>query len=42
MGQDLGFNRDVIRGIRAYAMLKSDWTFRNGPAELQIIPYLRD
>ena len=31
-----------FRGIRAYAVQKNDWVFRNGPAELQIIPYLRD
>jgi LacI family transcriptional regulator len=42
MGQDLSFCRDAIRGIRAYAMQKSGWMFRNGPAELQIVPYLRD
>jgi len=42
MGQDLSFCRDAIRGIRAYAMQKSNWIFRNGPAELQIVPYLRD
>lgn len=42
MGQDLSFCRDAIRGIRAYALQKSGWVFRNGPAELQMIPYLRD
>lgn len=41
MGQDLSFNRDVIRGVRAYAVHKN-WIFRNGPVELPIIPYLRD
>lgn len=42
MGQDLSFCRGVIRGIRAYAVAKSDWAFRNGAPELQVIPYLRD
>jgi LacI family transcriptional regulator len=42
MGQDLSYCRDAMRGIRAYARQKRDWTFRNGPAELQMIPYLRD
>jgi LacI family transcriptional regulator len=42
MGHDLSFSRDAIRGIRAYAIQKEGWIFRNGPAELQIIPYLRD
>jgi LacI family transcriptional regulator len=42
LGQDLSFCRDAIRGIRAYALQKSDWSFRNGPAELSVIPSLRD
>jgi LacI family transcriptional regulator len=42
MGQDLSFCRKAIRGIRAYALSKPDWAFRNGPPELQIIPYLKD
>ncbi len=42
MGQDLSFCRDAMRGIRAYALQKEGWIFRNGPAELSIIPYLRD
>jgi len=42
MGQDMSFCRDAIRGIRAYALQKTDWAFRNGPPEMQIIPYLRN
>jgi LacI family transcriptional regulator len=42
MGQDLSFCRDVIRGIRAYALRKPDWAFRNGPPDAQIIPSLRE
>ena len=42
MGQDLSFCRDVIRGIRAYAIHKPGWAFRNGPPEVQIIPSLRE
>lgn len=42
MNQDLSFCRELMRGIRTYAVNKSGWTFRNGPAELQMIPYLRD
>lgn len=37
-----GFSRDAMRGIRAYAVQKEGWTFRNGPAEMQTVPYLRD
>jgi LacI family transcriptional regulator len=42
MGQDLGFCRDVIRGIRAYGLHKPEWSFRNGPPDVQIIPSLRE
>lgn len=42
MGQDLSFCRDVIRGIRAYAIRKPGWVFRNGPPDVQILPYLRE
>jgi LacI family transcriptional regulator len=42
MGQDLSFCRNVIRGIRRYAMQKPHWVFRNGPPELEIVPYLRE
>jgi LacI family transcriptional regulator len=42
MGQDLGFCREVIRGIRAYAIRKPGWAFRNGPPDPQIIGPLRE
>jgi len=42
IGQDLSFCRDVIRGIRAYALRKSDWAIRNGPPDVEIIPSLRE
>src|SRR5205085_2611823 len=42
MDQSLGFSRDVIRGIRAYGLHKPHWTFRNGPPEVQILPFLRE
>lgn len=42
MGQDLSFCREVIRGIRAYGIHKPSWSFRNGPADVQIIPSLRE
>lgn len=42
MGQDLSFCRDVIRGIRAYAIRKPGWVFRNGPPDVQLLPLLRE
>ena len=42
MGQDLSFCRNAICGIRKYTLQKRGWIFRNGPADLQIISYLRD
>ncbi len=42
LGQDLSFCRNMIRGIRAYALMKKDWTFRNAPCDMQAIPLLRD
>jgi LacI family transcriptional regulator len=42
MGQDLGFCREVIRGIRAYALRKPNWAIRNGPPDVQIISSLRE
>jgi LacI family transcriptional regulator len=42
IGQDLSFCREVIRGIRAYALRKSDWAIRNGPPDVEIIPSLRE
>ena len=41
MGQDLAFSRDVIRGIRAYALRRPNWAFRNGPPDAEIVPSLR-
>ncbi len=41
MGQDLAFSRDVIRGIRAYALRRPNWAFRNGPPDAEILPSLR-
>jgi LacI family transcriptional regulator len=42
IGQDLSFSRDVIRGIRAYALRKPEWAIRNGPPDVQILPSLRE
>ena len=41
MGQDVGFCRDLIRGIRAYAIDKTDWVFQNGPPESSVVQAFR-
>ena len=41
MGQDVGFCRDVIRGIRAYAIDKPEWVFQNGPPESSVVQAFR-
>lgn len=41
MGQDLGFCRDAMRGVRTYAIQKANWTFRNSAPEMAILPHLR-
>ena len=37
IGQDISFCRDVIRGVRAYAIDKTNWVFQNGPPEPSVI-----
>ncbi len=41
MGQDVGFCRDIIRGIRAYAIDKRNWVFQNGPPESSVVQAFR-
>ena len=41
MGQDIGFCRDLIRGIRAYTVGKSDWSFQDGPPESSVVEAFR-
>ena len=40
MGQDVSFFREVIRGIRDYAMEKN-WAFNNGPFSAETVQYCR-
>ena len=42
MGQDAEFYRQVLRGIHAYALQKRDWVLRNAPAEMAIVPVVRE
>lgn len=41
IGQDAGFFRDLLRGIRSYALEKRDWTFQVGPPESAAIAAFR-
>lgn len=42
MGQDSGFHRQVLLGIRAYAGSKSNWQFHNAPPVKQILKPLSE
>ena len=42
MGQDSRFCRDVLHGIRCYAINRKQWVFRNGPPHRGILGPLRE
>ncbi len=42
MGQDAGFHRQALLGIRAYAIQKQDWLFRDAPPEDGTLVPLRE
>ncbi len=42
MGQDLGYCRDVLKGIQSYAIGQPRWVFRDGPPNVRVIQALRD
>lgn len=42
MGQDLGYNREVLKGIQSYTKTKPSWVFRDGPLESHILKALRE
>lgn len=42
MGQDAGFHRQVLLGIRAYAIQKQEWLFRDAPPEIGTLVPLRE
>ena len=42
MGQDSSFCRDVLQGIRCYAINRKRWIFRNGPPHRDILGPLRE
>ncbi|MBN2023665.1 MAG: XylR family transcriptional regulator [Pirellulales bacterium] len=42
MGQDAGFHRQVLLGIRAYASNRRDWQFHNAPLDSSTLRPLRE
>jgi LacI family transcriptional regulator len=42
IGQDIGYTRDVLRGIQAYGRSQPGWIFRDGPPDPRILGPLRE
>jgi LacI family transcriptional regulator len=42
IGQDIGYTRDVMRGIQAYGRSQTAWSFRDGPPDLRILRPLKE
>jgi LacI family transcriptional regulator len=42
VGQDIGYTRDVLRGVQAYGRGQPGWIFRDGPPDPRIITPLRE
>jgi LacI family transcriptional regulator len=42
MGQDIGYTRDVLRGVQTYGRGQPGWIFRDGPPDLRILAPLRE
>src|SRR4051812_27042020 len=42
MGQDIGYTRDVLRGVQAYGLNRPEWIFRDGPPDPRILAPLRE
>lgn len=42
LGQDLGYCRDVERGVLLYSQLIRDWVFRDAPPSVDVLKPLRD
>jgi LacI family transcriptional regulator len=42
IGQDIGYTRDVLRGIQAYGRSQPDWIFRDGPPDPRILGPLKE
>jgi LacI family transcriptional regulator len=42
MNQDMGYTREVLRGVQVYGRHKPDWIFHDGPHDPKILPVLRE
>jgi LacI family transcriptional regulator len=42
LDRSLSFVRDVLQGIRAYALTRPHWVLRDGPPRLHIVSHLRE
>lgn len=42
MDQDLGYTRDVLRGVQVFGRHKPDWVFHDGPQDAKVLPALRE
>lgn len=42
IGQDIGYTRDVLRGVQAYGRGQPGWIFRDGPPDPRIIIPLKE
>jgi LacI family transcriptional regulator len=42
MGQDIGYTREVLRGVQAYGHHRPGWIFRDGPSDPRILRPLRE
>jgi hypothetical protein len=40
IGQDLGYCRDVLRGVQVFAQGRRDWVFRDAPPTVDVIAWL--
>lgn len=42
MDQDIGYTRDVLRGVQVYGRHKPDWVFHDGPQDAKVLPALEE
>jgi LacI family transcriptional regulator len=42
MGQDIGYTRDVLRGVQAYGHNRPGWFFRDGPPDVRLLAPLKE
>jgi LacI family transcriptional regulator len=42
LGQDIGYCREVLRGVQQYAVHRRQWVFRDAPPEMETLTPLRE